>query len=620
MIRSIAVLLFAAMAAPSAIRVSGIVRVPVKPGQAVVAIASDSRGNTIAAASGGVHKLDPAGNVVFSRELPGVPQDLVLDGNGDIYVAGWTDSTAFPFTHRLYPNAEGRLFAAKLKGTDGALVYATALGAGNIGGIAVDAAGRVFMAGMTGESVPEFIVTPGAYDFHPNRNLMAYTFIAALTPAGETVFTARYGGNRSVCYGGSGCVMNYPQATPNAIALDASGNIYIAGRTNLQDLPTTPGALSTTCGCGNYTYDTYIAKFSPNGRELLYSTYFGSAPPGVSGGPGSDLVEAMVLDAAGDLWIAGSTNGTNFPVTADAPQKEPGNGYYDGFLSKLSVARGALLFSTYMANSVSTLTITAENRLLLSGADSLAVFDPGAKRVADSVPMVNGAAGAGIAPWAGGTQLAGGSSMLTRVQFAPSAAPNLLGVASAAGYIAKGQVAPGELISLYGIGLGGETVEVLVDGESVPLLYTGDGQINAALPFSIAGRGTVRMTVRNRNGASGEALLQVVDAAPEVFTTWVEHRAAALNEDGSVNGPEENQRARRGSIVTIFLTGSGDRIAQLEVLFRSQPLEITYAGPAPGMVAGVSQVNFRLPDEPDPYLSVRIGDWRSESFVILTRR
>jgi uncharacterized protein (TIGR03437 family) len=131
----------------------------------------------------------------------------------------------------------------------------------------------------------------------------------------------------------------------------------------------------------------------------------------------------------------------------------------------------------------------------------------------------------------------------------------------------------------------------------------------------------------------------VVAAAPEAFKTGA-LQAAALNEDGTVNS--ENNPAKPGSIISVFGTGFGMLVpapgdgqilsgmlpllvepvqVNLDLPLEGQPLEITYAGPAPQLVAGAIQVNFRLPKDlvaPMPQFSFTVGGWTSGAFVVLT--
>lgn len=180
--------------------------------------------------------------------------------------------------------------------------------------------------------------------------------------------------------------------------------------------------------------------------------------------------------------------------------------------------------------------------------------------------------------------------------------------------------------------LGG--VEVLVDGTPAPLLYARSGQINAIVPFGVANP-TTQVVISNGGAMSNEAILGVVTAQPDAFRLNAKLWAAALNQDGSVNSASNH--AALGTIVSVFATGFGSMTPQptdgqlitgtlptlaVQVLNGYQPLEATYAGPAPTLIAGVTQVNFRLPaftGTSEAAFQVVVGGWPSGYFVVLVK-
>ena len=126
-----------------------------------------------------------------------------------------------------------------------------------------------------------------------------------------------------------------------ALALDGSGNIYLAGATTCPYFPVSTGSAQTTLAGG---WDGFVMKFGPSGTGL-YSTLLGGA--------GSDLIFGMAADAAGDVFVTGSTASTNFPITTGAFQSR-NNGSTSGsgtaFVAKLSPTL-TLVYSTYLGGS-----------------------------------------------------------------------------------------------------------------------------------------------------------------------------------------------------------------------------------------------------------------------------
>jgi uncharacterized protein (TIGR03437 family) len=131
------------------------------------------------------------------------------------------------------------------------------------------------------------------------------------------------------------------------IAVDTAGNAYITGHTDSKDFPTVNpfqktnpegGSPGVGDGC------VFVSKISADGSKLLYSTYLG--------GNGYDVGNAIAVDSAGDAFVTGSTTSSNFPM-ANAIQDKNLAPFGTAFVTKLSPAGNALLFSTYLGGSQS---------------------------------------------------------------------------------------------------------------------------------------------------------------------------------------------------------------------------------------------------------------------------
>jgi uncharacterized protein (TIGR03437 family) len=210
--------------------------------------------------------------------------------------------------------------------------------------------------------------------------------------------------------------------------------------------------------------------------------------------------------------------------------------------------------------------------------------------------------------------------------------PGIQVVANAASLSAN-TISPGELIAIFGVSLGPELaagprltadgtlatslggVTVLFDGITAPLLYVSERQINAVVPFSVAGKSTTEMRVKTLGGRIYAVTLPVSAAAPAIFTVGAGH-GAILNSDLTVNSAVNP--AARGSYVAIYATGSGvlhpavgdgtliplknppSSAAPIGVMIGGQTASVAYQGGAPGLVAGVMQINARVPASLDP--------------------
>jgi Beta-propeller repeat len=151
------------------------------------------------------------------------------------------------------------------------------------------------------------------------------------------------------------------------LAVDGSGNAYVTGYSASQDFPVTGNAYQTTrMNIGTYTYDVVIMKFDPSG-VLLYSTFLG--------GSGTDQGDAIVFDPAGDAWVGGYTQSTDFPITTGAYQSQNGGGQ-DAFLAEISPDGSSLLYSTYLGGPgteyIGSLMLNADGSFWVSGGASAA--------------------------------------------------------------------------------------------------------------------------------------------------------------------------------------------------------------------------------------------------------
>jgi uncharacterized protein (TIGR03437 family) len=210
------------------------------------------------------------------------------------------------------------------------------------------------------------------------------------------------------------------------------------------------------------------------------------------------------------------------------------------------------------------------------------------------------------------------------------APPGVRCVANAANYASKA-IAPGEIVSVFGPGIGlaqssgavldaagnvtskiGNT-RVLIGGIAAPLLYVSANQINAVVPFEIAGKTTTTVQIETAGSVTFPSFsAPVAQAAPGIFTADGSGygQAAALNQDGTLNSA--SNPAAQGSIVTLFATGLGPMKPQpadgavpqartarpmLPLVLNIDPLNaaIQYAGDAPGLVEGAVQINAVVP-------------------------
>jgi len=238
------------------------------------------------------------------------------DVDGNLYVAGSTNSPDFPATPGAYDTTLGGLgdgFLSKFNPTGTALLNATFLGgsSGNEGAfsVVVDAAGSAYVSGNT--DAADFPTTPGAFDWTYGGS--TDTFLVKLDPAFANLEYGTY-------IGGSG---DDSEAT---IRVNPAGQVYMAGQTSSPDFPVTPGAIYTTYRGGQY--DAYALRLNATGTGLVYSTFLG--------GSLTDQGWGLAIDAS-SAYVVGSTNSTDFPATGGSYDTTL-NGGYDAFLAKVTLA------------------------------------------------------------------------------------------------------------------------------------------------------------------------------------------------------------------------------------------------------------------------------------------
>jgi len=603
-------------------------------------------------------KTDAQGNTLAVLDIgfvAAVPLSAVTDAQGNLIVVGDPPPPSeFPAGSAYFTAGFG--FIVKFDSLLTQVLASKALGGNNPAytkatSVTTDAAGNIYVTGSTLST--DFPVTAGAFQTRPpvinNDAYPGYAYLVKLSPdLKQVLFGTYFGEDTTPCPGSqNACMGQVGETGAVAVALDAAGNIVIAGTTNAPSLPVTAGTYAGNCACAMYQSSGFITKFSADGSRLVWSTFLPTADHVL---PAEDFViTALALDAGGNVVLGGGTpNG--FPVTPGALQTTypaaPPEGLsepYAGFVAKFDSAGANLLAATYFGGGVGDGVIA----LSVDSADSIWITgrsDPGslpgvptplgtsfvanlsadlsAMTVIETAPA--GAAGAAIqtSPDGGVTVLGSQGSLLLSD---PSGSPAVVAVANAAGTMASGVIAPEEFVSLYGYQLGPASAltmqivngvvssslngyQVLFNGVAAPLLYVGPNQVNCIVPIEIEGLDTVAVQIITPQGSVEGPVLLVSDSQPAVFKDS-QGFALALNQDQTAN--TASNPAAPGSIVSIWATGDPDIPNRPDgtilpnyggyeltlppsVLAGGGSLEVVYAGDAPGGVLGLMQINFRL--------------------------
>ncbi|MBD3189503.1 MAG: hypothetical protein GF308_02615 [Candidatus Heimdallarchaeota archaeon] len=150
--------------------------------------------------------------------------------------------------------------------------------------------------------------------------------------------------------------------SPEALALDEEGNVYVTGATYSRDFPTTPEAYNETFG-GLWDTNCFVFKLSADGSSLLYSTFIG--------GLGDDWGASLALDEEGNAIVTGKTFSSDFPTTSNAFNQTFGGGFVDCFVFKLAANGSSLLFSSFIGgrdlDSAEALTLDNFGNIYITG-------------------------------------------------------------------------------------------------------------------------------------------------------------------------------------------------------------------------------------------------------------
>jgi uncharacterized protein (TIGR03437 family) len=514
-----------------------------------------------------VAKLNPTATaLVFSTYLGGSLDDaattIAIDSSSNVYVAGATLSTDFPVTPGAFQKANrgtdaqnffqhsGDGFVAKLNSSGSALVYATYIGGRGddaIASIFVDKAGTAYLTGAT--SSPDFPVTKNAlqpqysgYISLPTNVLNNYgdAFVTRLNQTGTGLLYSTFLGGMANDEG-------------EAITVDPSGLVYVAGVTDSSDFPVTNKAVQPTFG-GDETSieidyrpfgDGFLAVVDPASGSLLYSTFYG--------GTLDDGFMALALDGNGNVWLTGGTDSTDLHVTSNASQA-----LYPGVPG-------------------------------VSGDGMLAEFSPAGTNPPAVGALENAASNATnvVSP--------GMIFVLYGQNLGPS---NLLnGAADPVSGLLSGTLAQ---------------VSVLFNNIPSPLVYVVNKQVAGTVPYELAGQTTAQVVVEVSGVRSAPFTVQVAPSAPGLFSVDFSGNGPAVvyNANNTLNS--SSNPASRGSIIQIFGTGEGQTnpagedglfsiglppkpLLPVSVTIGDVPqTQFAYVGGVPGEPPGVLQVNVTI--------------------------
>ena len=573
-----------------------------------------------------VYKFSKSGDLIFATYLAGKTSEApTFVGNastGELVVTGNTNSSNFPSTASAFqpayagpavnpalPYIEGDYFAAKLDSTTGALLASTFFGGPNADSIGETGLGLdgslYFFPNWLASSNAQMPVSGGALQGSCPGDPCSYGYAAHLSPSLDHLLYGTY-------LPGDGIIGK----------LQPDGSVYFAGSSGA-GFPTTPGAYQPQPAGG---YDGIIARLNPQGSGLIFGTYIG--------GTLSDVILRMAVAPDGSVW--GRVN-SFVECCVDVAHRLV---HLDSTGSKLLADK---------AIDTGDLAVDPEGNLIATADGSFTVGPDAflANACGPAYVKLDAAGGQLFATYlpsffqydfvgtsAHGTPLLGNGNSNFEVVERESTGVFAGCVVDGASFGSADSVSPGAMVTLFGSRMGPvQGVEfqlesgvvpttlagtrVLVNGEPVPVLYSSYWQVNVILPYSLPLNSVPTIQVESDREA-GNALTgaRVASAGISIFRAdpSPNRPAAGLNQDGTVNSPQNP--AKPGSVVMLFGTGGGATVPPsvagevtpvggLRLLERQDiQVQITnsvyatveYAGAAPGLLAGVTQLNVRLPE------------------------
>jgi uncharacterized protein (TIGR03437 family) len=602
------------------------------------------------------------------------PQGVAVDSDGNLYVAD-------PGNNRIRKVSNGVITTVAGNGTPGFSGDngpATSAQLNRPQGVAVDSAGNFYVADRNNNRIREVsngVITTvagnGTYFCcgdngpatsaqlrHPSGIAVdsaddlyiADTYNNRVPKVSNGVITTFAGSGNDIFGGDNGPATRADVFEPMAVAVDSAGDLYIADVGNGRIRKVSDGVITTVAASGAWgvavdsALNLYIADGARIGKVSngVITTVAGNGTQGFSGdnGPAANAqlsAYGVAPDSAGNLYVADADNSRIRVLT---PADSSCTYSVSPTTLQAPASGGNLAVSIQAAPSCPWAVSGLPAWITLSAASS----GPGSASVALAVfPNSSGASLSAT------VLIAGVSVTVTQSAAVTAPLPPIKSVVNAASFLG-GPVSPGELVTIFGAGIGPATaagattdpatgrlattiggVQVLFNGIAAPMIYASSTQVSAVVPYEMATAPNPSVWINFAGQTSNAYQLSVAATAPGLFAqnSSGSGPGAILNQDNSLNGPGHG--AANGSIVQVFMTGEGQTTPQsvtgaittvtlpppqvtpapvqpIQVWINGQPALYTYAGEAPGMVAGVMQLNVQIPaNAPSGPLSIQVS-------------
>jgi uncharacterized protein (TIGR03437 family) len=516
-------------------------------------------------------------------------------------VQGWFGDTGpatnaqldFPF--RVAVDSKGNFYIADylthvIREVTSAGIISTIAGTGTYG-----------FQGDNGPGVQAFL--SDVHGLAVDSNLSVYiadTHNSRVRKVTSTGTISTFAGNGTFGYAGDGgLATSAAMMLPAGVAVDAAGNVYIAdyGNSTVRKVDS-KGNITTLAGTGVWGFS---GDGGPANKASLAAPY------------------SVAIDPAGNIYVSDLGNTNIRKITTD--------GNIHTIVSNISAGNiavdsaGSIYFPDYFTATVQKIFPNG-TQFTIAGTGTPGFSGDGGRAIGASLNQPYGIA----VDASGKVYVADSQNQVIRLL---TPVPSSISVVNGASGVGA-SIAPGEIVTIYGTGLGPSTpvlaqpgnngnfgtelagTTVSFGGTNGPVLYASDTQVSAIVPYATPIGGAVDVTLTYQDQQFTASAVPVISSAPGVFTSNSTGigQAAAINQDNSINGP--GSPARPGSIISMYLTGEGQTnpsgvdgkpatkpypapVLPIAVTIAGQAATVTYAGGAPGLVAGVMQLNVQVP-------------------------
>jgi uncharacterized protein (TIGR03437 family) len=555
------------------------------------------------------------------------PAGIACDANGVVYIA---DSG----NNRIRKVARGVIT------TVAAMAAPTGLAIASSGSLYIAANGYLgtLSKAIAGVTSARDVAAGQAGDMY----FTAGRFVQNVSAAGIVMTIAGSGAARY--FGGDGGPATVARLhAPSGVALDDTGNLYIADTANHRIRKiTAAGLMSTIAGTGDagakgdngqatlaqlnsprsvavdpfhnvYVADTKnnaVRKISPSGVITTVLSQLND-PDYVAAGPDQSLYiadsgnnrvikltpsgvvstltqvlqpQALLLDPSGDLFISGAMSVAKVKTSGEIST------VLDGLRSPRGLALtedGSLLIVETGANAIRQVT-TSGSVATIAGTGMAGFSGDGDSATA---AQLNSPADL-VVDSSGTVWIADSANNRIRSLTLSVAAANSSSVVTVlnAATLAPGPMAPGEIVSILGFGL--QPDQVLFDGQPATILYSDPLRINTLAPEQLTPGSSTQISILAKGAQTANLTADVVAASPGIFAASATGQAVANNEDGSLNS--DSNPAARGSVISVFATGLGSGLTAADLTIGGYHADLINAGPAPGS-PGVIEIDARVP-------------------------